>query len=73
MEGITKRFGAVLANDNLNLTVRAGTVHALLGENGAGKTTLMNILYGVHQPDSGHIVLRGQRVRLKSPRAAIRS
>jgi ABC-type uncharacterized transport system ATPase subunit len=72
MEGITKRFGAVLANDNLNLTVRAGTVHALLGENGAGKTTLMNILYGVHQPDSGHIVLRGQRVRLKSPRAAIR-
>jgi len=71
MEGITKRFGPVLANDNVNLTVRQGTVHALLGENGAGKTTLMNILYGLHQPDQGWIIMRGPPVRFRSPRAAI--
>jgi len=70
MVGITKRFPGVLANDNITLDVRAGKVHGLLGENGAGKTTLMNILYGLHQPDSGEIFLSGDRVEISSPREA---
>jgi ABC-type uncharacterized transport system ATPase subunit len=72
MEEITKRFGPVLANDRITLAVRAGAVHALLGENGAGKTSLMNILYGLYQPDDGRIWVRGQLVRIRSPRDAIR-
>ncbi|TMJ10435.1 MAG: ABC transporter ATP-binding protein [Bacillati bacterium ANGP1] len=72
MEEITKRFGPVLANDRITLTVQAGTVHSLLGENGAGKTSLMNILYGLYQPDDGRIWVRGRPVRIRSPRDAIR-
>lgn len=68
---ITKAFPGVLANDRVTLDVRAGEIHALLGENGAGKTTLMNILYGILQPDAGEIVLRGQPVRVRSPADAI--
>ncbi len=71
MQGITKRFPGVLANDNIDLEVRAGQVHALLGENGAGKTTLMNILSGLYRADAGEIYIRGQRVHLQSPRDAI--
>ena len=70
MVGITKQFPGVLANDNITLEVRAGEIHGLLGENGAGKTTLMNILYGLHQPDSGKIYINGQEVRITSPRVA---
>jgi ABC-type uncharacterized transport system ATPase subunit len=71
MEGITKRFPGVLANDNINLDCRKGEVLGLLGENGAGKTTLMNILYGLHQPDSGKIFINGEQVEIESPAKAI--
>ncbi len=71
MVGITKRFPGVLANDNITLEVRAGEVHGLLGENGAGKTTLMNILYGLHQPDSGRISIHDKEVSITSPRVAL--
>ena len=67
MEGICKSFPGVKALDNAQLSVRAGTVHALMGENGAGKSTLMNILGGVLQPDSGEILLDGQKRKFDSP------
>ena len=71
MKNIVKRFPGVLANNNVNLTIRAGEIHALLGENGAGKSTLMQILYGFHSMDSGEIWIDGQRVHLGSPKDAI--
>ncbi len=61
MRGITKRFPAVLANDHIDIAIKAGTVHAIIGENGAGKSTLMNILYGLHKPDQGEILINGQK------------
>jgi len=71
MRGITKSFGRVLANDNADLKIFPGQVHALLGENGAGKTTLMNILYGLYRADSGEVLVRGEKVRIRSPKDAI--
>jgi ABC-type uncharacterized transport system ATPase subunit len=73
MVDITKRFPGVLANDAVTLRVESGEVHALVGENGAGKSTLMNILYGVHQPDSGRILIDEREVAFQSPRDAIAS
>ena len=71
MRNIVKRFPGVLANNRANLTLRAGEIHALLGENGAGKSTLMQILYGFHSMDSGEILIDGVRVNLRSPKDAI--
>ena len=71
MEGISKSFPGVKALDNVSLTVRAGTVHALMGENGAGKSTLMKCLFGVYNKDSGHIYLNGQEVNFKSSKEAL--
>lgn len=71
LENITKSFGNFLANDNINLTVHQGSIHALLGENGAGKTTLMNILCGLYQPDGGKIYLENKPVQISSPAMAI--
>ncbi len=71
MKNIVKRFPGVLANNNVNLTIQAGEIHALLGENGAGKSTLMQILYGFHSMDSGEILIDGGRVHLGSPKDAI--
>ena len=71
MRGITKRYPGVLANDRIDLDVRAGEIHALLGENGAGKSTLMNILYGLAVPDQGEILLDGTPVEISGPHEAI--
>ncbi len=71
LRNIVKRFPGVVANDGVNLTVRPGTIHAIVGENGAGKSTLMKTLYGAHQPDEGTIRVNGQPREFKSPRDAI--
>ncbi len=71
MRGITKRYPGVVANDHIDLDVRPGEIHALLGENGAGKSTLMNILYGLAVPDEGEILMNGERVTIHDPNDAI--
>ncbi len=71
MKNISKTFGVIKANEDVNLTVYSGEVHALLGENGAGKSTLMNMLSGIYNPDSGSIFVQGQEVRFSSPKDSI--
>ena len=71
MRGITKMFGSFCALNNINLDIKKGSIHALLGENGAGKSTLMNILYGLYRAEEGEIYLYGNKVDIKNPSIAI--
>src|SRR5271165_4721224 len=70
LSGIVKRFPGCLANDHIDLAIRAGRIHALLGENGAGKSTLVKIIYGVLRPDVGELRWRGEAVTIASPAQA---
>lgn len=73
MENISKSFGKVLANKNINFEAKSGEIHALLGENGAGKSTLMNMLSGIYTPDSGSIFIHGKEVSFHSPKDSIKA
>jgi simple sugar transport system ATP-binding protein len=70
MRNITKRFPGITANDDISIAVKKGEIFALLGENGAGKSTLMSILFGLYEPDSGEIIVRGEKVRIHSSNEA---
>lgn len=71
LQGLTKTFGSIIANQDIDLTVYNGEILALLGENGSGKTTLMNMLSGIYKPDAGHIRVNGKEVHIRSPHDAI--
>src|SRR5690606_14099528 len=73
LRGISKAFGPVQANRNIDLVVPRGTIHGIIGENGAGKSTLMSILYGFYRPDAGEILIGGQPVTISDSQAAIRA
>src|ERR671937_1756462 len=71
LRDITKRFGDVLANDHINISVEPGTIHAIVGENGAGKSTAMRIAYGFYAADSGEILINGELREIRTPHDAI--
>ena len=68
---VTKVFGSLVANSEVDFTIKAGRIYGLIGENGAGKTTLMRMLYGMYEPDGGEIFINGKPVKFKSPKDAI--
>ena len=70
MQHITKRFGSLIANDDVSIQIKKGEIYAILGENGAGKSTLMSMLFGMYEPDAGEIYVRGKREVIDSPRRA---
>jgi len=70
LQGITKRYPSVVANQDVSLTVLPGQAHAVLGENGAGKSTLMKIIYGAVKPDEGRVFFNGQAVHIRNPQEA---
>ncbi|MDD7092113.1 MAG: ATP-binding cassette domain-containing protein, partial [Christensenellaceae bacterium] len=70
LRNITKRFGEVVANNNVSLDVKRGEILSLLGENGSGKTTLMNMLAGIYYPDEGHIYVNGELANIRTPKDA---
>ncbi|HYV67478.1 MAG TPA: ATP-binding cassette domain-containing protein, partial [Myxococcales bacterium] len=72
LRGITRRFGPLVANDDVSIDLLPGEIHALVGENGAGKSTLMRVLYGLLQPDAGTIEVDGAAVRFHRPADAMR-
>ena len=72
LKNIVKRFGSVVANNNVNLSVRKGEIHAIVGENGAGKSTIMKILYGLYHPDEGEIILNGEIIHKNTPENSIK-
>ena len=69
---ITKRFGSIVANRDVSLSVRKGEILSLLGENGSGKTTLMNMIAGIYYPDGGLITVNGKSVEIRSPKVLMR-
>ena len=71
LKNISKSFGHVQANKNINLKINRGTIHGIIGENGAGKSTLMSIVYGLYQADNGTININGKNISLKSPKDSI--
>ena len=73
MQGISKSFPGVKALDDVHLNVRPGTVHALMGENGAGKSTLMKCLFGIYHPDTGEVLLDGQKIQFTNAKQALES
>src|SRR5206468_2047551 len=73
LHNIVKRYGQVVANDRISMTVETGEIHAIVGENGAGKSKLMSVLYGEQHPESSEIYLRGERRQFRSPLDAIRA
>ena len=72
LKGISKYFPGVIANDHIDLRIKGGRVHAIIGENGAGKSTLMNIIAGSYFPDTGEIFLNGEKIELHSPGDAVK-
>ena len=69
--GITKSFGSLVANENIDLAIRRGTIHAIVGENGAGKSTLMNVVFGMVSADKGKVLINGKIVNISNPLEAV--
>ncbi len=71
LKGITKSYGSLVANDNIDLAIQKGTIHAIVGENGAGKSTLMNVVFGMIPADKGKVLINGRDVKINNPLEAV--